>query len=228
MRRSGLWRAWRTVVWRDVLSAFRRRVDAVTTVLFFVMVASLFPLGVGADPRVLQAVGPGVVWVAALLSCLLSLGRFFATDYADGVLEQFVLAPHPLSLLVLGKVLAHWVVSGFPLVLLSPFLGLLFGLTGETLEVLALALLIGTPTLSLIGAIGAALTLGVRGGHLLMALVVLPLFVPVLIFGTGAVISHMSALGAEANLSLLGACFLLALALAPVAAAAALRVSLES
>ncbi len=227
MNEPSMLRALRGVVRRDLLLALRRRSDVMTTVLFFVISASLFPLGVGPDPAVLRMIAPGVLWVAALLSCLLSLGRVFTADYLDGVLEQMLLIPQPLAVLVVGKVFAHWVVSGLPVVLLSPLLALQFGLSGESMGVLLLSLLLGTPTLSLIGAIGAALTLGVRGSSLLVALLVLPLFIPVLIFGAGAVTSTAAGLGAEANLSLLGACLMLALALAPWAAAAALRIALE-
>jgi heme exporter protein B len=167
------------------------------------------------------------LWVAALLSCLLSLGRLFTADYVDGVLEQMLLIPQPLSVLVIGKVTAHWLISGLPVVLLSPLLGLQFGLSGEALGVLTLSLLLGTPTLSFIGAIGAALTLGVRGSSVLIALLVLPLFIPVLIFGAGAVTSSVSGIGAGAHLSLLGAGLLLALALAPWATATSLRIAVE-
>jgi heme exporter protein B len=157
----------------------------------------------------------------------LSLGRLFTADYVDGVLEQMLLIPQPLSVLVIGKVMAHWLISGLPVVLLSPLLGLQFGLSGEALRVLTLSLLLGTPTLSFIGAIGAALTLGVRGSSLLIALLVLPLFIPVLIFGAGAVTSSASGIGPGAHLSLLGAGLLLALALAPWATATSLRIALE-
>lgn len=227
MNQTGLGSAVRAIVRRDLLLAFRRRADVMTTVFFFVMVASLFPLGVGPEPAVLRMIAPGVLWVAALLSCLLSLGRVFTADYLDGVLEQMVLIPHPLTVLVLAKVFAHWLVSGVPVVLLSLLLGVQFGLEGNALGVLALSLLLGTPTLSLIGSIGAALTLGVRGSGMLVALLVLPLFIPVLIFGAGAVSSTVSGIGAEANLSLLGACLMGALPLAPWATAAAVRIAVE-
>jgi heme exporter protein B len=227
MSQPGMLAALREIIRRDILLALRRRSDVLTTVLFFIMVASLFPLGVGPEPAVLRAIAPGVLWVAALLSCLLSLGRLFTADYVDGVLEQMLLIPQPLSVLIIGKVTAHWLISGLPVVLLSPLLGLQFGLSGEALGVLTLSLLLGTPTLSFIGAIGAALTLGVRGSSLLIALLVLPLFIPVLIFGAGAVISSASGIGAGAHLSLLGAGLLLALALAPWATATSLRIALE-
>ena len=197
------------------------------SVFFVVIVASLFPLGVGPEPAVLRTIASGVLWVTALLACLLSLGRLFTADYLDGVLEQTLLIPQPLAVLVVGKVFSHWVISGLPVVLLSPLLGLQFGLGGDSLGVLTLSLLLGTPTLSMIGAIGAALTLGLRGSGLLVALLVLPLFIPVLIFGAGAVSNSLAGIGSEANLSLLGACFLLSLAFAPWATAVALRIALE-
>ncbi|MGZ8365889.1 MAG: heme exporter protein CcmB [Nitrospira sp.] len=227
MNRSSMWEAVSGIVKRDLLLAMRRRSDAAMSVFFLVIVASLFPLGVGPDPAVLRIIGPGVLWVAALLACLLSLSRVFTADYVDGALEQMVLVPQPLAVLVAGKVFAHWLISGLPVVLLSPLLGLQFGLDGEPLGVLVLSLLLGTPTLSMIGAIGAALVLGVRGSGLLVALLVLPLYVPVLIFGAGAVTGSMAGVGGEANLSLLGASLVLSLFLAPWATAAALRIALE-
>jgi heme exporter protein B len=227
MSQPSMWEALRGVVRRDLLLAMRHRSDVAMSVFFVVIVASLFPLGVGPEPTVLRMLGPGVLWVTALLACLLSLGRLFTADYLDGVLEQMLLIPQPLVVLVVGKVFAHWVISGLPVVLLSPLLGLQFGLGGDSLGVLTLSLLLGTPTLSMIGAIGAALTLGLRGSGFLVALLVLPLFVPVLIFGAGAVTSSLAGIGSEANLSLLGACFLLSLAFAPWATAVALRIALE-
>jgi heme exporter protein B len=227
MSQPSMWEALRGVVRRDLLLAMRHRSDLAMSVFFVVIVASLFPLGVGPEPTVLRMIGPGVLWVTALLACLLSLGRLFTADYLDGVLEQMLLIPQPLVVLVGGKVFAHWLISGLPVVLLSPLLGLQFGLGGDSLGVLTLSLLLGTPTLSMIGAIGAALTLGLRGSGFLVALLVLPLFVPVLIFGAGAVTSSLAGIGSEANLSLLGACFLLSLAFAPWATAVALRIALE-
>ena len=227
MSQPSMWEALRGVVRRDLLLAMRHRSDVAMSVFFVVIVASLFPLGVGPVPTVLRMIGPGVLWVTALLACLLSLGRLFTADYLDGVLEQMLLIPQPLVVLVVSKVFAHWVISGLPVVLLSPLLGLQFGLGGDSLGVLTLSLLLGTPTLSMIGAIGAALTLGLRGSGFLVALLVLPLFVPVLIFGAGAVTSSLAGIGSEANLSLLGACFLLSLAFAPWATAVALRIALE-
>jgi heme exporter protein B len=227
MSQPSLSQAVRGVVRRDLLLAMRHRSDVAMSVFFVVIVASLFPLGVGPEPAVLRTIASGVLWVTALLACLLSLGRLFTADYLDGVLEQTLLIPQPLSVLVVGKVFSHWVISGLPVVLLSPLLGLQFGLSGESLGVLTLSLLLGTPTLSMIGAIGAALTLGLRGSGLLVALLVLPLFIPVLIFGAGAVSSSLAGIGSEANLSLLGACFLFSFTFAPWATAVALRIALE-
>jgi heme exporter protein B len=227
MSQPSLSEALRGVVRRDLLLAMRHRSDVAMSVFFVVIVASLFPLGVGPEPAVLRTIASGVLWVTALLACLLSLGRLFTADYLDGVLEQTLLIPQPLAVLVVGKVFSHWVISGLPVVLLSPLLGLQFGLGGDSLWVLTLSLLLGTPTLSMIGAVGAALTLGLRGSGLLVALLVLPLFIPVLIFGAGAVSNSLAGIGSEANLSLLGACFLLSLASAPWATAVALRIALE-
>ena len=186
---------------RDLLLAMRRKSDVMVNVFFFVIVVSLFPLGVGPEPALLTKIGPGVLVVAALLSTLLGLPRLFAADHADGTLEQLALSPLPFGLLVSGKILAHWLVCGLPLVLLAPVLGLQFGLDGETLGVLMLALLIATPLLSLIGAIGAALTLGVRGGGALLALLILPLYVPALIFASGAVEAQMAGMSTGGYLS---------------------------
>jgi heme exporter protein B len=218
--------AW-SVLERDLRVAVRRRSDVLTTLFFFAIVVSLFPLGVGPEPEVLKAIAPGVVWVAALLAGMLALARLFALDHADGTLEQLVLAPQPLPVLVLAKIAAHWLVTGVPVVLLAPVIGLQFDLPGGALATMALALLLGTPTLSLIGAIGAALTLGVRAASGLLALLVLPLYVPVLIFGAGAVSASLDGGSASGQLSLLGAFLLVAIALAPWAVAAAVRIALE-
>ncbi len=215
------------MVVRDLTLAVRRVSDVLTTLFFFVIVVSLFPLGVGPELETLRQIAPGVVWVAAILASMLALGRLFGNDYADGTLEQILLVPQPLALLVLGKVLAHWLATGLPLVLMAPLLGLQFGMSPEALKVLLLTLLLGTPAISLIGAVGAALTLGVRGGGVLVSLLVLPLYIPVLIFGAGAVEAEVSGLGGGAHMSLLGAIAVLALCFAPWAAAAALRISLE-
>jgi len=215
------------VIHRDLLLAFRRRSDVLTTLFFFIIVTTLFPLGVGPEAVLLRTMAPGILWVAALLASMLALGRLFALDHADGTLEQMMLSSEPLTVIVIGKVIAHWLVSGFPLVLLGPLLAVQFDLPGDAIIVLVTSLLIGTPVLSLIGAIGAALTLGVRGGGVLVSLLVLPLYIPVLIFGAGAVGAQASGLGAEAHLLLLGGVLAGAAALAPWATAAALRISVE-
>jgi heme exporter protein B len=215
------------IVERDLLLAFRRRSDVLTLVFFFVIVITLFPLGVGPEPALLRTMAPGILWVAALLAAMLSLARLFAPDFGDGTLEQMLLSPEPLTVIVIGKVAAHWLVSGLPLVLLAPLLALQFDLPGDAIAVLALSLLLGTPVLSLLGAVGAALTLGLRGGGVLVALLVLPLYVPVLIFGAGAVGAQMSGAGGSAHLLLLGALLAAAAALAPWCAAQALRIALE-
>jgi len=207
--------------------AMRRRADVLTTLIFFVMVVSLFPLGVGPETDMLRKMAPGVLWVAALLSSMLSLGRLFSADYLDGTLEQMLLAPQSLSVLVLGKMASHWMVSGLPLALMTPVLGLQFDMTVQAIGVLMLSLLLGTPVLSMIGAIGAALTLGLRGGGVLLSLLVLPLCIPVLIFGTGAVQAVTSGLNVSSHLSLLGALLVLAMAFTPWVTAQALRISME-
>jgi len=215
------------VVRRDLTVALRRVHDVLTPVVFFAIVVSLFPLGVGPEPGMLAALAPGVLWVAALLAAMLSLPRMFANDYADGTLEQLVLAPQPLAALVLAKVLAHWLLTGLPLVLLSPLLALQLQLAAGAMPALVLSLLLGTPVLSLLGATGAALTLGLRGGGVLISLLVLPLYTPVLIFGAGGVAAAAAGSDTEAYFSLLGAILALAVSFTPWATAAALRVSLD-
>ncbi len=215
------------VVQRDLVLAFRRKTEVITAVFFFVVVAALFPLGIGPEMNTLRLVAPGILWVGALLASMLSLGRLFAADFADGTLEQMALSPNSLSVLVAAKILAHWLISGLPLVLLAPVLGLQFDLPEQALWLLTLSLLLGTPVLSLVGAIGAALTLGVRGGDVLLSLLVLPLYVPALIFGAGAVQAQMSGLGAGAHLSILAAMALVAAVFSPWVSAAALRLALE-
>ncbi len=227
MSGPGLSAAIVAVVKRDLLAALRHRADLLTTLIFFAIVASLFPLGVGPETAMLRTMGPGVVWVAALLASMLALTRLFASDYGDGTLEQLALSPHPLTLLVLGKIAAHWLASGLPLVMVAPLLGLQFDLNADAQLVLLASLMLGTPTLGLIGAVGAALTLGVRGGGALLSLLVLPLYVPVLIFGAGAVEASAAGLGASAHLSLLGALLLISLVFAPWATALAVRIAVE-
>jgi heme exporter protein B len=215
------------VLRRDLLLAFRRKSDVATALLFFVVVSSLFPLGIGAEPNLLREIAPGVIWVAALLSSMLSSRRLFEDDHADGTLEQMLLAAAPLPVLVAGKVLAHWLVSGLPLVLIAPLIALQYDLDSVLYGVLALSLLLGTPVLSLVGAVGASLTLGLRGGGVLLALLVLPLYVPVLIMGAGSVAMVSAGLGGQGQVLLLAAMLVAAAALAPLAIAAALRISSE-
>ena len=215
------------IIRRDLLLAMRRQSDVLTTLFFFVIVVSLFPLSVGPEMNMLRTMAPGVVWVAALLASMLALGRMFSSDYLDGTLEQMLLSPHSLSMLVLGKAFAHWLVTGVPLVLMAPILGIQYDLPADALYVLTASLLLGTPILSLIGAIGAALTLGLRGGGVLVSLLVLPLYIPVLIFGSGAVAASSAGLGYDAHFSLLGAFLLVSLVFAPWATASSLRISME-
>ena len=217
----------RCIFMRDLRIALRRRADTLAALFFFVIVVSLFPLGVGPEPALLRSMAAGVVWVAALLASMLSLVRLFADDHQDGTLEQLLLSVTPLPLLVLAKMAAHWLASGLLLALISPMLALQFDMPTSAVGVLALSLLLGTPLLSLIGGIGAALTVGVRGGGVLLSLLVLPLYVPVIIFGAGAVEASSSGLGVAGHFSLLGAMLVLALFLAPLATAAALRISIE-
>ena len=215
------------VLRRDLRVALRRRSDTLSTLIFFVMVVSLFPLGVGPEPQLLRTMAPGVLWVAAMLASMLSLPRLFADDHADGTLEQMLLSTHPLALLVFGKTMAHWVGSGLPLVLLSPVLALQFDLSASATGVLVLSLLLGTPILSLVGSMGAALTVGLRGSSVLLSLLVLPLTIPVLIFGAGAVEAHTAGRGVAGHFSLLGALLIVGLLAAPWVSAAALRISME-
>ena len=217
----------RHVFLRDLRVVLRRRADVAAALMFFVIVVSLFPLGVGPEPRLLRTMAPGVVWVAALLASMLSLARLFTDDHHDGTLEQLLLGATPLPLLVLAKMAAHWLTTGLPLALISPVLALQFGLAPDAIFVLSASLLLGTPLLSLVGGIGAALTVGVRGAGVLLSLLVLPLVVPVLIFGAGAVVASESGLATSPYFSLLGAMLSLALFLAPLATAAALRIAME-
>ncbi len=213
---------------RDLLLAYRRRNDLVSPLIFFLMVATLFPLGVSPEPTFLSEVAAGVVWVAALLATLLSMDSLFRSDFEDGSLEQMLLSPQPLALLVLAKVLSHWLMTGFPLTILAPLLGVMLFLPAEGMSALVVSLLLGTPTLSLIGAIGAGLTVGLRKGGVLITLLVLPLYIPVLIFGTSAVQAAASGLPIGGYLSFLGAILVLGALLAPLAVSAALRISLSN
>jgi heme exporter protein B len=227
MKRVGVISVLGAVVRRDLTIALRQKSEVLTTLFFFIIVASLFPLGIGPEAALLRRIAPGILWVGALLAAMLSLQRMFAADYNDGSLEQMVLSPVPLGVLVAGKILAHWLLAGLPLVLMAPVLGLQFDLDGRSLAILAASLLLGTPVLSLVGAIGAALTLGVRGGGVLLSLLILPLYIPVLIFGAGAVEADAAGLSASGHLTLLAALLSLAVFFAPWATTAALRISLE-
>lgn len=212
---------------RELSLALRQKGEVLTPLVFFVVIVSLFPLGVGPESALLLRMAPGVLWVSALLAAMLSLQRLFAMDYVDGSLEQMVLSATPLGLLVVTKALSHFLLSGLPLVLMAPILGLQFGLEDRALGILVLTLLLGTPTLSLIGSIGAALTLGVRGAGVLLSLLILPLYIPVLIFGAGAVEADAAGLGIGGHLSLLAALLVLSAFFAPLATTTALRISLE-
>lgn len=227
LRPKGLLAVLRAALRREIALALRQKGEVLTPLVFFMVVASLFPLAVGPESALLLRMAPGVLWVSALLAAMLSLQRLFATDYADGSLEQMVLSSAPLGLLVLTKACAHFVLCGLPLVLMAPVLGLQFGLEPQGLGILTLSLLLGTPTLSLIGSIGAALTLGVRGAGVLLSLLVLPLYIPVLIFGAGAVEADAAGLGASGHMALLAALLVLSVFFAPLATTAALRISLE-
>jgi heme exporter protein B len=223
-----MWRIFSCILVRDIRLAMRRRTDVLTTLFFFVIVISLFPLGVGSEKQVLRMLGPGVVWVAALLASMLALERLFAADHEDGTLEQMLMTPQPLSLVVLAKVSAHWLLTGLPLVAIAPLAGLQYHMDDGSQLAMVLSLLLGTPVLSLIGAIGAALTLGLRGGGILLSLLILPLYIPVLVYGAGAVTAAaIEFADTRPYLYLLGSFLLLALVFAPLAAAAALRISTE-
>lgn len=216
------------LVRRDVLIALRRRAEMANPLLFFLMVCTLFPLGIGPEPTRLAALAPGVIWVVALLACLLASDGLFRTDYDDGSLEQMLLSPASTYLLALAKSLAHWLITGLPLVLMSPLLAVLLQLPSSAIPTLCFSLLLGTAILSLVGAIGAALTVGLRRGGLLIALIVLPLYVPVLIFGAGAVQAAVDGFSSSGQLAILGALLALALPLSPFAVSAALRVSVDN
>jgi heme exporter protein B len=227
MKQASLVGAFSLLIRRDLLLAYRRRAEIANPLLFFVLITSLFPLGIGANTKILQAAGPGIIWVAALLAALLSLDSMFRSDFEDGSLEQFMLSAHPVSLLVVAKVTAHWLVTGLPLLAIAPLLGVLLALPGQAIAVLFATLVLGTPILSLIGAVGVALTVGLRRGGVILSLLVLPLYVPVLIFASSAVDTAAAGLPATAQFYILGAMLILALSVAPLATAASLRISLS-
>jgi len=212
---------------RDLKLAYRHRNELFNPLFFFVLVVMLFPLGTSPDKPLLMTMAPGVIWVAALLASMLSLDTLFRADYEDGTLEQILISPHPLSVLVLAKIISHWLVTGFPMILLAPLLAIFMYLPEQGIGVLMLTLAIGTPVLSLIGAIGMGLTVGLRRGGMLLSLLVLPLYIPILIFSANAVDAHLADMAIRGQIYFLSAVLVLALTLAPVAAAAALRISLE-
>ena len=220
------WRFFCDVIRRDLLLAWRQRGDVLVGLMFFVLVATLFPLAVSPDPQWLQRIGPGVLWVAALLANLLALPRLFHGDWQDGSLEQLLLAPFPDSVMVAGKFLAHWLASSLPLTLAAPVLAIQYGLPAEQWLMLLGSLLLGTPVITALGGIGAALTLGLRQGEVLLALLVLPLLAPVLIFGSGAVAAVSAGQSGMAELSLLAAMSCAAVFFSPWLAARALRLAI--
>lgn len=222
-----LFHAWQRTLKRELILAYRQRNDILSPLIFFIIVISLFPLGVGPEPETLRLIAPGVIWVAALLATLLSLSRLFNNELHDGTLEQLLLTPQPTSILVSAKIVSHWLTTGLPLVIISPLLAISLNMTTDALIYTMLTLLLGTPVLSLIGAIGAALTLGLRGGGVLLALLILPLYIPVLILATGAIIAISNGFPADAQLSLLGAYLIISLIFAPWVTSYALRVSLD-
>lgn len=221
----------RAVFWcvllRDLQLASRRRIDALLPLAFFLVALSLFPLGVGPEPKTLREIAPGIVWVCALLASMLSVGQLFAGDMADGSLEQMLLAPASAIAVAAAKCSAHWLLTGLPLILATPLAGLVFNMSAPALQALVFSLVLGTPILSLLGGLGAALTLGLRSGGMLLILVVLPLATPALIFGAGAVGTVESGLSASGHFSLLGALLIVTTLGVPVAAAAALRISTD-
>ena len=222
-----LFHAFFALIRRDLVLALRRRAEIANPLLFFVLVITLFPLGIGAQPNLLKAIAPGIIWVSALLAAMLSLDSLFRSDFDDGCLEQLLLSPHPASILVLAKVVAHWLVTGLPLLIIAPLLAVFLGMSNNTISVLLLTLLLGTPVLSLIGAIGVALTVGLRRGGMILSLLVLPLYVPVLIFASNAVDMASVGLPIGAQINILLAILSLSLVLAPWPTAAALKMSIS-
>lgn len=211
------------ILGREMRLALRQSSDTMMVIAFFVIAVVLFPFGVGPEPNMLARIGPGVIWVAALLAAMLSMERMFQADYEDGSLELLVLTPVPLEITVLAKILSHWLTTGLPLIIVSPLLAVMMNIPTEGWGILILSLALGTPTLSLIGAVGAGLVLGARRGGVLLSLLVLPLFIPVLIFGVGSVDMVLNGLETKAHVLLLGGILLGSLALTPWATAAAVR-----
>ncbi|MBP5979373.1 MAG: heme exporter protein CcmB [Halomonas sp.] len=224
---GSLWVAFKATLERDLTLMLRQRGELLNPLVFFALVVTLFPIGISPDPGILAVIAPGLLWVAALLSALLSLDSLFRTDYDDGSLEQLLLAPQPLAILSLAKVAAHWLLTGLPLALMAPLLGIMLALPVGSYVVLSLSLAIGSASLSLVGAIGAALTVGVVRGGVLLSLLILPLYIPVLIFGVGAVQAAIIGSGVAAHLAMLGALLAASLLLAPWAIAASLRISIN-
>ena len=224
---GSLWIAFKATLERDLTLMLRRRGELLNPLVFFALVVTLFPIGISPDPDMLALIAPGLLWVAALLAALLSLDSLFRTDYDDGSLEQLLLAPQPLAILSLAKVAAHWLLTGLPLALMAPLLGIMLALPTGSYVVLSLSLAIGSASLSLIGAIGAALTVGIARGGVLLSLLILPLYIPVLIFGVGAVQAAILGDGVAAHLAMLGALLAASLLLAPWAIAASLRISIN-
>jgi heme exporter protein B len=222
-----MFKAWRQIFKRDLLIAFRQRSEIIHPLIFFVMVVSLFPLAIGDDKVLLQKIAPAIIWVTALLATMLSLDNLFRSDFEDGSLEQMMLLKTPLSLLVTAKITAHWFITGLPLILITPLLAVLLYVPTEMISMLLLTLLLGTPTLSLIGAVGIALTVGLRQGGVILSLLILPLYIPVLIFATLALQNSAQGFSAEAQLAMMLAILVLAITLSPFAIAAALKVSLN-
>jgi len=226
-RQHSYWLIFSAVFIKDVKLAFRQRAEIVNPILFFLIVISLFPLAIGPEPGLLARMAPGIIWVAALLSTMLGLDKLFRDDFNDGSLEQLIASSYPLSLTVLAKVAAHWVVTGLPLVLMTPLFALLLNLDSNALVATVLTLLLGTPLLSFIGAIGAGLTVGLQKGGILMSLLVLPLYIPVLIFATSAIDTSVMSLDYSGQLAILGAMLVIAIISAPIAISSALKVSIS-
>jgi heme exporter protein B len=224
---TGLMGAFWVLLKRDLMLAFRHRGELANPLLFFLMIVTLFPLGISPEPSLLSRIAPGVIWIAALLAALFSLESLFRSDFDDGALEQMLLSPHPLSVLVLAKVLAHWLVSGLPMLMLAPLLGMFMAMSGKAITALEMTLAIGTPLLSLIGAIGVALTVGLRRGGVLLTLLIMPQYIPVLIFATNAVTAAAAGMPIDGQLYFLASLLALALTLSPFAIAAALRISVS-